>query len=51
MFKQNKWQLWYDSLPAHTKEWLKTQPVWHDRDMFRAFGIGILFGILIGVIL
>jgi len=51
MFKPNKWELWYDSLPAHTKEYLKKQAVWHDVDMFKAFAVGVFFGILIGVVL
>lgn len=51
MFKANKWEVWYDSLPKHTKEWLKNQPVWHDRDMFKAFAVGILVGLIIGVVL
>ena len=46
----SKWDTWYDSLPKHTKEWLKNQPVWHDRAMSKAFIFGILVGILIGVI-
>jgi hypothetical protein len=45
----NKWTAWYDSLPAHTKEYLKTQAVWHDSDMFKAFAVGILIGVLIGI--
>lgn len=44
----NKWQTWYDSLPEHTKIYLKNQPVWHDRDMFKALAVGIVIGIIIG---
>ena len=51
MFKPSKWEQWYDSLPAHTKEYLKKQAVWNDRDMFKAFAFGVCFGILIGVVL
>lgn len=51
MWKQNKWELWYDSLPQHTKEYLKKQPVWHDRDMFKAFAVGVLVGLIVGVII
>jgi len=51
MFKPTKWEQWYDSLPAHTKEYLKKQAVWHDIDMFKAFAIGATFGLLIGLIL
>ena len=47
----NKWQSWYDSLPAHTKEYLKNQPVWHDIDMFKAFAFGIFVGLIIGAVL
>jgi len=45
----NKWTQWYDSLPAHTKQYLKTQPLWHDKDMFKAFAVGIIVGILLNV--
>ena len=51
MFKPSKWELWWDSLSPQMQEYLKKQPVWHDRDMFKAFAIGILVGILVGVIL
>lgn len=50
MFKPNKWEVWYDSLPAHTKEYLKKQAVWHDIDMFKAFAFGIVWGLLIGLL-
>lgn len=50
MFKPNKWELWYDSLPQHTKEYLKKQAVWHDVDMFKAFAFGAFFGLLIGLL-
>ena len=51
MFKQPKWEAWWDSLPTSTKEYLQNQPVWHDRDMFKAFAIGIVVGLIIGAIL
>jgi hypothetical protein len=47
----NKWTSWYDSLPAHTKQYLKTQPLWHDIDMFKAFAVGILVGTVLGLAL
>jgi hypothetical protein len=47
----NKWTTWYDSLPAHTKEYLKTQPLWHDIDLAKAFAFGMLVGILLGIVL
>lgn len=45
----SKWDDWYDSLPSHTKEYLKNQPLWHDRDMFKAFAWGLFFGVLVGL--
>lgn len=47
----NKWNIWYDNLSPHTRECLKTQPLWHDRDMFKALVCGIAFGLIIGLIL
>ena len=47
----SKWTAWYDSLPAHTKQYLKTQPLWHDIDLAKAFAIGVLVGILLGIVL
>jgi hypothetical protein len=47
----NKWTNWHDSLPEHTKEYLKSQPLWHDVDLFKALAIGLLIGIVIGVAL
>jgi hypothetical protein len=44
-------QEWLEQQPKHTQEWLKKQAVWHDSDMFKAFSLGVLFGIIIGVVL
>ena len=44
----NKWNEWHNSLPQHTKEYLKTQPLWHDIDLAKAFGFGALLGFFIG---
>lgn len=49
MFK-NKWDHWYDNLPEHTKTYLKNQPLWHDKDLYKAIAMGILIGFFIGVI-
>ena len=51
MFKQNKWETWWDSLSPQMQTYLKAQPVWHDRDLAKAFAVGIVVGIVIGVIL
>jgi hypothetical protein len=47
----NKWQAWYDSLPESTKIYLRNQPVWHDRDMWKAGLVGVLVGLVLGAIL
>ena len=47
--RREQWQAWYDSLPATTKAYLNTQPLWHDRDMFKAWAFGLMLGILIGL--
>lgn len=51
MFKPSKLEIWYDSLPEHTKQYIKNQPVWHDNDMWKALAFGIFIGLIIGVIL
>lgn len=45
----SKWDTWYNSLPEHTKQYLKSQPIWYDRDLYKAFVWGIVFGIIIGL--
>lgn len=55
MSKNNKFNLWWDSLPDHTKEYLNGQPIWHSKDMvvlgIAAFTIGCLFGTMFGVLI
>ena len=46
----SKFQLWYNSLPEHTKTYLKNQPLWHDRDMAKALVLGMAIGLVIGAI-
>lgn len=51
MYK-NKWEAWYDNQPEHIKRYLdQPRAIWHDSDMWKAFGIGIAVGFLIGVML
>jgi hypothetical protein len=51
MFKPSKWTQWYDRLPAHTKEYLKHQPVWHDIDLIKAAVFGAAIGFVLGLII
>lgn len=47
----SKFQDWYDSLSPQTKEYLKNQPIWHDRDLVKAGLFGAFIGVIIGVAL
>ena len=46
-----KWTRWYDSLPEHTKQYLKKQPIWHDCDLAISLGIGFAIGLVVGCFL
>ena len=45
----SKFQAWYDNLPDHTKQYLKRQPVWHDKDMWKAGLLGLSIGLILGL--
>lgn len=47
----NKYQAWWDSLSPQMQQYLKKQPIWHDRDLYKSFIIGLFAGIIIGLIL
>ena len=44
----NKWTAWYENLPEHTRRYLDTRPVWHDRDLFVTSAVAFLIGLLVG---
>ncbi len=44
-----KYQTWWDSLSPQMQEYLKKQPIWHDRDLYKSFAFGILIGVMIGL--
>ena len=46
-----KWEMWHDNLPQHTKEYLKTAPIWRDIDLAQFCAIAFIVGIVIGAIL
>ena len=46
----NKWDTWWDSLSPSTQEYLKSQAIWHDIDMFKAAAVGAFVGFLIGLL-
>ncbi len=45
-----KWQAWYNNLPAHTKESLKHQPLWHDKDVAFFVSVALAVGFFFGYI-
>lgn len=46
-----KFSNWYNNQNETTKSWLDKQPIWHNKDMWMAFGTGIFLGMLTGLIL
>ena len=46
----NKWDAWWDSLSPTTKAYIESQPIWHDRDLFKAAAFGVFVGFLIGLL-
>jgi hypothetical protein len=46
----SKYQAWWDSLSPQMQEYLKSQPVWHDRDLYKAVLYGVLIGFVIGLL-
>jgi hypothetical protein len=50
MFKPNKWEQWWDSLSPQMQEYLKKQPVWHDRDVIKFVSIALVVGFFFGYI-
>jgi len=44
----DKFTDWFHKQPKHIQDQLKQhQPIWFDRDMYTAFGLGIIIGIII----
>jgi hypothetical protein len=50
LLKEDKWDAWWNSLSPHTQQYLKNQPIWHDADLYKALGVGMLVGFLIGLL-
>lgn len=45
----SKYQAWWDSLTPQMQQYLNAQPVWHDRDLYKALAIGFIVGLLLGL--
>jgi hypothetical protein len=50
MLKKTELEIWWDRLDPKTKEYLKSQPLWHDRDLYKALATGILIGLIVGIV-
>jgi len=48
---KNKWDIWYNNLPAHTRAYLDQQAVWRDSDVVMAVAFGFGLGLLIGLVI
>jgi hypothetical protein len=46
----SKWTEWYDNLPESTKKYLKTQPIWKDKDVAVFVSIALVVGFFFGYI-
>jgi hypothetical protein len=46
----SKWDQWWDSLSPQMQEYLKKQPVWHDRDVAKFVSIALVVGFFFGYI-
>ena len=47
----NKWQQWYDNLPKNTQQYLATQAVWRDVDLFKFSAIAFVVGFALGALI
>lgn len=44
----NKYQKWWGGLSPHTKDYLDSQPLWHERDLYKALAVGLVVGFVLG---
>ena len=41
---------WYNSLSDQEKKYLKSQPIWHDSDLYKSLAIGAVVGFVVGFV-
>lgn len=46
----NKYQQWWDSLSPQMQKYLKSQPIWTDKDLYKFLTIGAVVGFVVGFI-
>lgn len=45
-----KFENWWNSLSPQMKQYLKSQPIWTDKDLYKSLAIGAVVGFVIGFI-
>jgi hypothetical protein len=45
-----KYQQWWDSLSPQMQQYLRSQPIWHDRDLYKAMAVGVVIGFILGLL-
>lgn len=46
----NKYQKWYEAQPQHIRDWYdQPRAIWYDADMAKAFFVGIIIGLVMGL--
>jgi hypothetical protein len=45
-----KYEKWWESLSPQMQKYLKSQPIWHDKDLYKSLTIGAVVGFIIGFI-
>ena len=46
----NKYDKWWESLSPQMQEYLKSQPIWHDKHLYVATAIGAVVGFVVGLV-
>jgi Na+/H+-dicarboxylate symporter len=46
----NKYEVWWDSLSPQMQKYIKEQPVWRDKDLYKSLAIGVVIGFLVGLV-
>jgi hypothetical protein len=50
MFEKTELEVWWDRLDPKTKDYLKSQPLWHNKDLYKAVAVGVCIGFIVGII-
>jgi hypothetical protein len=50
MFEKTELEDWWDRLDPKTKNYLKSQPLWHNKDLYKAMAVGVCIGFIVGII-